>query len=47
MISYFISLYSDAEKEAVEEETRYREEDSRKAKEVGSLVKSNADYAYK
>ncbi|KAG2202429.1 hypothetical protein INT46_001325 [Mucor plumbeus] len=40
---------SEAEKEAAEEEIRYREEEanSGKAKEVGSIVKSSANHAYK
>jgi hypothetical protein len=42
-------IFSEAEKEAAEEEIRYREEEanSTKAKESGSLVKASADYAQK
>ncbi|KAI7889883.1 uncharacterized protein EV154DRAFT_268337 [Mucor mucedo] len=42
-------IKSEAEKEAAEEEIRFREEEanSAKAKETGSFVKANADYAYK
>ncbi|KAI9480583.1 MAG: hypothetical protein EXX96DRAFT_563373 [Benjaminiella poitrasii] len=42
-------IKNEVEKEAAEEEDRYREElaNSGKAKEVGSLVKANADYVYK
>jgi hypothetical protein len=42
-------LFSEAEKEAAEEEIRFREEEanSAKAKETGSLVKASAEYAYK
>ncbi|GAA5813535.1 hypothetical protein MFLAVUS_007014 [Mucor flavus] len=42
-------IKSEAEKEAAEEEIRFREEEanSAKAKETGSLVKMNAEYAYK
>jgi hypothetical protein len=43
------AVFSEAEKEAAEEEIRYREEEanSGKAKEAGSLVKASADFAYK
>ncbi|KAI8097820.1 uncharacterized protein B0P05DRAFT_522207 [Gilbertella persicaria] len=40
-------IKSVAEKEAVEEENRYQEENSGKAKEIGSVVKANAQHAYK
>ncbi|EPB92574.1 hypothetical protein HMPREF1544_00587 [Mucor circinelloides 1006PhL] len=42
-------IKSEAEKEAAEEEIRYREEEanSGKAKELGSIVKASADHAYK
>lgn len=41
--------FREAEKEAVQEELRYREEEenSNKAKEIGSTVKTNADHVYK
>ena len=43
------SYNSETEKEAAEEEIRYREEEanSGKAKELGSIVKASADHAYK
>ncbi|GAN07278.1 hypothetical protein MAM1_0155d06774 [Mucor ambiguus] len=42
-------IKSETEKEAAEEEIRYREEEanSGKAKELGSVVKASADHAYK
>ncbi|CEP09081.1 hypothetical protein [Parasitella parasitica] len=42
-------IKSEAEKEATEEEIRYREEEanSGKAKELGSIVKASAEHAYK
>ncbi|KAI7903118.1 uncharacterized protein BX663DRAFT_509613 [Cokeromyces recurvatus] len=41
-------IKSEVEKEAVEEENRYKEElaDTGKAKEIGSLVKASADHVY-
>jgi hypothetical protein len=50
LISVFINIVcSEAEKEAVQEELRYREEEenSNKVKEIGSVVQANADHVYK